>query len=48
MTIARIHDGRAWCDWYQDAKLFKEAFPLAMLRHADDDFGLGAAAPHSG
>jgi hypothetical protein len=31
MTITRIVDRTAWCDWYEGPKLLKERFPLSSL-----------------
>ena len=35
MTIARILDDTAWCDWYEGPKLVKERFPLSSLEPAE-------------
>jgi uncharacterized protein YodC (DUF2158 family) len=35
MTIVRIQGDRAWCDWYDHAKLLKEAFLIILLERAD-------------
>lgn len=36
MTITRIVEGSAWCDWYEGPKLLKERFPLNSLELAEN------------
>jgi hypothetical protein len=36
MTIVRIQGDRAWCDWYENAKLLKEVFLIILLQRAGD------------
>lgn len=34
MTLTRIQEDTAWCDWYEGTKLLKERFPLSALELA--------------